>query len=92
VVAAEVGGLPVAVAHRESGLLVPGHHAEQWADALGTVGLDPRLRADLAQGAVAHARCFSWDRTTDALLEGYAQAAVSFRRSVRGLTGAEVAV
>jgi D-inositol-3-phosphate glycosyltransferase len=92
VVAAEVGGLPVAVAHRKSGLLVPGHHAEQWADALGTVGLDPRLRADLAQGAVAHARCFSWDRTTDALLEGYAQAAVSFRRSVRGLTGAEVAV
>ena len=54
--------------------------------------LDPRLRADLAQGAVAHARCFSWDRTTDALLEGYAQAAVSFRRSVRELAGAEVAV
>jgi D-inositol-3-phosphate glycosyltransferase len=92
VVAAEVGGLPVAVAHRKSGLLVPGHEAAQWADALGTVGLDPRLRADLAQGAVAHARCFSWDRTTDALLEGYAQAAVSFRRSVRELAGAEVAV
>ena len=92
VVAAEVGGLPVAVAHRESGLLVPGHGAQQWADALGAVGLDPRLRADLAQGALAHARCFSWDRTTDALLEGYAQAAVSFRRGVRGLAGAEVAV
>ena len=92
VVAAEVGGLPVAVAHRKSGLLVPGHDAQQWADALGTVGLDSRLRADLGQGAVAHARCFSWDRTTDALLEGYAQAAVSFRRGVRGLTGAEVAV
>lgn len=92
VVAAEVGGLPVAVAHGRSGLLVPGHDARQWADALGTVGLNPLLRAELSSGAVAHARCFSWDRTTDALLEGYAQAAVSFRRSVRELAGAEVAV
>jgi D-inositol-3-phosphate glycosyltransferase len=92
VVAAEVGGLPVAVAHGKSGLLVPGHDAWQWADALGTVGLNPALRAELSRGALAHARCFSWDRTTDALLEGYAQAAVSFRRSVRELAGAEVAV
>jgi D-inositol-3-phosphate glycosyltransferase len=92
VIAAEVGGLPVAVAHQKSGLLVPGHDAGQWAGALGMVGLNPRLRAGLADGALAHARCFSWDRTTDALLEGYAQAAVSFRRSVRELAGAEVAV
>ncbi|HEX4225716.1 MAG TPA: D-inositol-3-phosphate glycosyltransferase [Pseudonocardiaceae bacterium] len=92
VIAAKVGGLPVAVAHQKSGLLVPGHDAEQWAGALATVGLNPRLRDELAQGAVAHAGCFSWDRTTDALLEGYARAAVSFRRSVRELAGAEVAV
>ncbi|HEY4018928.1 MAG TPA: D-inositol-3-phosphate glycosyltransferase [Pseudonocardiaceae bacterium] len=92
VIAAKVGGLPVAVAHQKSGLLVPGHDAEQWAGALATVGLNPRLRAGLAQGAIAHAGCFSWDRTTDALLEGYAQAAVSFRRSVRELAGAEMAV
>jgi D-inositol-3-phosphate glycosyltransferase len=92
VVAAEVGGLPVAVAHDKSGLLVPGHDPDRWAGALGMVGLNPRLRARLAEGALAHARRFSWERTTDALLEGYAQAAVSFRRSVRDLAGAEVAV
>jgi D-inositol-3-phosphate glycosyltransferase len=92
VVAAEVGGLPVAVAHDKSGLLVPGHDPDRWAGALGMIGLNPRLRARLAQGALAHAGCFSWERTTDALLEGYAQAAVSFRRSVRELAGAEVAV
>ncbi|HEX3780071.1 MAG TPA: D-inositol-3-phosphate glycosyltransferase [Pseudonocardiaceae bacterium] len=92
VVAAKVGGLPVAVAHEESGLLVPGHEPTRWAGALARIGLDTELRQRLATGALAHARRFSWERTTDALLEGYAKAAVSFRRSVRGLAGAEVAV
>ncbi len=92
VVAAEVGGLPVAVAHHESGLLVPGHEPTRWASALAEIGLDAPLRSRLAAGALAHARRFSWERTTDALLEGYARAAVSFRRSVRELTGAEVSV
>ncbi|OLT13374.1 D-inositol-3-phosphate glycosyltransferase [Pseudonocardia sp. CNS-139] len=75
VVAAEVGGLPVAVADGRSGLLVPGHGARQWADALSAVALDPGRHADLAAGAVAHAHRFSWDRTTDALLDTYADAA-----------------
>ncbi len=78
VVAARVGGLPVAVADGRSGLLVPGHGAEQWADALGAVALTPRRRKVLAAGAVTHARRFSWDRTTDALLETYRYAAAEF--------------
>ncbi len=78
VVAARVGGLPVAVADRRSGLLVDGHGAEQWADALGAVALVPRRRARLARAAVLHARSFSWDRTTDALLATYADAAAEF--------------
>jgi D-inositol-3-phosphate glycosyltransferase len=78
VVAARVGGLPVAVADGRSGLLVDGHAPGPWADALAAVALDPARRAALSTGAIAHARRFSWDRTTDALLATYAQAATEF--------------
>jgi D-inositol-3-phosphate glycosyltransferase len=86
VVAAAVGGLPVAVAHGRSGLLVPGHRAGTWASALSSA---LHLRTRLSVGAVAHATEFSWDRTTDALVAGYADAASAFRRAV---FDAEVAV
>jgi D-inositol-3-phosphate glycosyltransferase len=89
VVAAAVGGLPVAVADRRSGLLVAGHRAGTWASALAHVALRAEVRERLAAGAVAHASAFSWDRTTDALVAGYADAASAFRRS---LFEAEVAV
>src|SRR5690349_13151573 len=56
VVAARVGGLPVAVAGGRSGLLVDGHGAEVWADALAALALDAGRRAKLARGAVPHAR------------------------------------
>jgi D-inositol-3-phosphate glycosyltransferase len=82
VVAAAVGGLPVAVADRSSGLLVRGHDPGTWAEALCRVALDPGVRARLAAGAVAHASEFSWDRTTDALVAGYVEAAGAFRRAV----------
>jgi D-inositol-3-phosphate glycosyltransferase len=89
VVAARVGGLPVAVADGRSGLLVDGHGAAHWADALAAVALDAGCRATLSQGAVAHARQFSWDRTTDALLATYAQAAAEFAdRQQAGLRAA----
>ncbi|MFR9730338.1 D-inositol-3-phosphate glycosyltransferase [Saccharopolyspora sp. MS10] len=77
VVAAAVGGLPVAVADGRSGLLVDGHRTGQWAAALEAVaetGLRERLRA----GTTAHAEAFSWERTTDALLETYARARRAF--------------
>ena len=82
VVAAAVGGLPVAVANRSSGLLVAGHDPVRWAEALGQVALYPRVRARLSRGAVAHASEFSWDRTTDALVSGYVDAATAFRRAI----------
>ncbi|MFC5995495.1 D-inositol-3-phosphate glycosyltransferase [Pseudonocardia hispaniensis] len=78
VVAAAVGGLPVAVADGRSGLLVPGHGAEQWADALAQVALVPGRRDELAAGALEHAHDFSWDRTTDALLATYAEVGAEF--------------
>ncbi len=78
VVAARVGGLPVAVADGVSGLLVDGHGETQWADALGSVALVPGRRAELAAHTVEHAHRFSWERTTDALLDTYADAAAEF--------------
>jgi D-inositol-3-phosphate glycosyltransferase len=83
VVAARVGGLPVAVADGRSGLLVDGHGDAQWADALAAVALAPARRDELAVAAVEHARQFSWDRTTDALLDTYADAAAEFAERQR---------
>ncbi len=74
VVAAAVGGLKVAVDDGVSGLLVPGHDPDRWADQLAAVLLDPDRRAALAAGARAHAARFSWDRTVDGLLAGYQRA------------------
>ncbi|OLF15755.1 D-inositol-3-phosphate glycosyltransferase [Actinophytocola xanthii] len=89
VVAAAVGGLPVAVADGETGVLVQGHHPVPWAAALERVATSPRLWARLAARAVTHATEFSWDRTTDALVAGYVEAANTFRRA---LFAGEVAV
>ncbi|MGQ0777429.1 MAG: D-inositol-3-phosphate glycosyltransferase [Pseudonocardiales bacterium] len=79
VVAAQVGGLPVAVADGVSGQLVGSHHPADWADALSAVALHQGRRAELAAGAVEHAQRFSWERTTEALLRVYADAATSYR-------------
>ncbi len=85
VVAARVGGLPVA--DGESGVLVPTHAPDDWADALAGVVLRPQVRAALSRGAHRHAARFSWQRTTDALLDTYAEATRAFRS-----TALEVAV
>jgi D-inositol-3-phosphate glycosyltransferase len=82
VVAARVGGLPVAVADNVSGLLVSGHEPAAWASALAEVALRPDVRARLSVGAVGHAHRFSWERTTDELLAGYVQAADAFSTAV----------
>jgi D-inositol-3-phosphate glycosyltransferase len=78
VVATLIGGLPVAVSDGVSGLLVDGHGAAPWADALAAAALAPGRRAELAAGALEHAARFSWDRTVDALLDTYADAAAEF--------------
>ncbi|GGM15298.1 D-inositol-3-phosphate glycosyltransferase [Nakamurella endophytica] len=74
VVAAAVGGLPVAVADGVSGVLVRDHDLGRWADAIAGVVLDPARRAALAAGAVRHAARFSWEATVDGLLETYRRA------------------
>ncbi|XVX19717.1 D-inositol-3-phosphate glycosyltransferase [Actinomycetota bacterium] len=72
VVAADVGGLPLAVG--DAGILIDGHDPSVWADALAGLVRDDARRAALAQRAVAHAQGFSWSATADRLLEVYAAA------------------
>jgi D-inositol-3-phosphate glycosyltransferase len=75
VVAAAVGGLTTAVADGSTGVLVEGHDPELWAKVIGDLF---RSRDDLARlraAARGHAERFSWDRTTDALLAAYHEAA-----------------
>ncbi|HVV31273.1 MAG TPA: D-inositol-3-phosphate glycosyltransferase [Mycobacteriales bacterium] len=69
VVAASVGGLRTAVADGVSGVLVQGHDPVAWAGALDSLVRQPRRRAALGAGALAHAGSFGWaiaaDRTSD---------------------------
>jgi D-inositol-3-phosphate glycosyltransferase len=74
VVAARVGGLVTAVADGKSGLLVDGHRAPDYADAITKVMGD---RAAFSRSAVEHATRFSWDRTTALLLDAYTDAMTS---------------
>ena len=75
VVAARVGGLPVAVG--DAGVLVDGHDPRDWADALAATLArlaEPSQRAAWADRAVAHAAGLSWERTVDGLLTAYSTA------------------
>ena len=71
VVAARVGGLPLAVADGETGLLVNGHGHEDWAQALEQLLIDDPTRIHMGEQAVAHAKAFSWAASADKLLEVY---------------------
>lgn len=74
VVAAAVGGLPTAVRHGVSGLLVEGHDPSAYAAAIGRILDEPGLRDSLSTGAVEQASQFTWGRAADRVLEVYAQA------------------
>lgn len=74
VIAANVGGLSVAVDDGRSGVLVDGHDIEIWTPKLAELINNPARRAQMGRAAAAHAQQFSWEHTTDALLESYARA------------------
>ncbi len=79
VVAAAVGGLPVAVADGKSGSLVDGHDAGQWAAAIAALLQHAERDPDTLRGnALAQARRFSWDSTVDALLASYGRAITDY--------------
>ena len=85
VVAAKVGGLPVAVADGASGRLVDGHDPQVWTAVLDELTADPALRQRLSDGAAAHAQQFSWARTADGLLDSYGRAIEARRAAAQSV-------
>ncbi|WP_197378472.1 D-inositol-3-phosphate glycosyltransferase [Mycolicibacterium mengxianglii] len=79
VIAAAVGGLPVAVRDGVTGALVAGHDPRRWAD--GIAALLAGELAPMGEAAVAHASEFSWDRTVDDLLAAYGRAIADYSRT-----------
>ena len=73
VVAAAVGGLPLAVADGETGVLVRGHETTAWADALEQLLIDDSVRNAMATHAVTHAATFSWSASAAKLREVYSE-------------------
>ncbi|WP_075724544.1 D-inositol-3-phosphate glycosyltransferase [Corynebacterium aquilae] len=71
VAAARVGGLPIAVAEGQTGILVDGHNPDDWADALGELLDDDEHRIAMGEAAVRHAAGFSWRATADGLVDVY---------------------
>ncbi|WP_257181210.1 D-inositol-3-phosphate glycosyltransferase [Corynebacterium cystitidis] len=74
VVAARVGGLPIAVADGKTGLLVDGHEPQAWADALARVLDDDSLRHTMAEAAVERAQQFSWEKSAEVMRDVYGKA------------------
>ncbi|MGV9669399.1 D-inositol-3-phosphate glycosyltransferase [Gordonia sp. NPDC003504] len=82
VLAADVGGLGVAVADGRSGMLVDGHQIGDWTNALEKMLSDPDQLTRMGIAARAHAEQFSWEHTTDALVAGYGRAMESFAHTM----------
>jgi D-inositol-3-phosphate glycosyltransferase len=83
VVATDVGGLRHAVENRQTGMLVPGHGPNRWADALRRVLDDHTFAARLGANAAVHASRYSWDNSAAATLHAYHLARQVFARRQR---------
>ncbi len=74
VIAARVGGLPVAVDDGVSGVLVDGHDPEGWAGRIEQLADHPARLQEMGSAALAHAARFGWDRTTEETVRVYRDA------------------
>ncbi|WP_424889737.1 D-inositol-3-phosphate glycosyltransferase [Streptomyces sp. XH2] len=83
VLAAAVGGLPVAVRDGESGFLVDGHDPADYAAVLGRFAGEPGLAGRMGEAAARHARRFGWDTAAAATAEVYTEAMAERRRRLR---------
>ncbi|MGP4046357.1 D-inositol-3-phosphate glycosyltransferase [Streptomyces sp. 2A115] len=87
VLAAAVGGLPVAVRHQETGFLVPGHNPVDYARVLGDFADNPALADRMGGAAAWHAKSFGWDTAAAATADVYTAAMHEHRRHVRSHHG-----
>ncbi|MBZ4017910.1 D-inositol-3-phosphate glycosyltransferase [Streptomyces purpurogeneiscleroticus] len=87
VIAASVGGLPVAVKDGVSGLLVDGHDPADYARALRRFADDPSLTLRMGAAAARHAGSFGWDTAAATTAEVYTAALQERRRRLRSLHG-----
>ncbi|MFF0448986.1 D-inositol-3-phosphate glycosyltransferase [Streptomyces sp. NPDC004609] len=87
VVAAAVGGLPVAVRDGVTGFLIPGHDPSDYADALHRLLANPALAARMGAAAARHAESFGWDTAASATADVYTAAMHEHRRRVRSHHG-----
>jgi D-inositol-3-phosphate glycosyltransferase len=80
VVAAAVGGLPVAVRDGASGFLVSGHDPADYARMLRRFSDNPALVGRMGAEAARHAESFGWDTAAAATAEVYSEAMHERRR------------
>ncbi|MDC0773996.1 D-inositol-3-phosphate glycosyltransferase [Streptomyces sp. HD] len=85
VIAAAVGGLPVAVRDGVSGVLVPGHDPADYARALYGFAADPARSARMSEAAVRHARSFGWATAAAATADVYTAALLRRGRGSRAV-------
>ncbi len=87
VLAAAVGGLPVAVRDGETGFLVQGHDPADYARMLGRFADHPDLTERMGRAAARHAQSFGWGTAAAATADVYTAATQSHRRRVRSHHG-----
>ncbi|MFI7011562.1 D-inositol-3-phosphate glycosyltransferase [Streptomyces sp. NPDC050145] len=87
VLAASVGGLPVAVRDRTTGFLVDGHEPARYARVLREFADHPHLVDSMGDAAARHARSFGWDTSASATADVYTAALHDHRRHVLSLHG-----
>jgi D-inositol-3-phosphate glycosyltransferase len=89
VVAAAVGGLPVAVRDGETGFLVDGHDPRAWARTLRRFVDNPELGMRMGAAAARHARAFGWEAAARSTAELYADSIDRTRAAqARGMAAA----
>ncbi|MEU3461653.1 D-inositol-3-phosphate glycosyltransferase [Streptomyces sp. NPDC006733] len=87
VIAAAVGGLPVAVKDGETGFLIPGHDPADYARALRRFIELPHLGDQLGEAAARHAQGFGWGRAAASTADVYTAAMQEHRRHLRSVHG-----
>ena len=74
VVAAAAGGLTEAICNTHTGLLVPSHEPDDWADVIGSLLSDPARRAQLAAMGRQRADNMGWPVVAARTREAYRRA------------------